>query len=279
MIVKSFAKINSILGILRKRDDGYHDIFSIMHKINLYDEIEIEKNSGGLYVETDIEELNNKGNLSYKAAELFFKKASIEPQVSIYIKKHIPIGGGLGGGSSNAAYTLRALNEMFDYPLSIDELFELASKIGSDVAFFIVDGSAIAEGKGERIEKIDCDYENHKVLLVVPDLSISTAYVYSKFKLTNPKGINKMAITVKGGCRMSTLKQHLHNDLESVVLKEFGLLKEIKEEMIKSVGNGLVSGSGSSIFSIIGAEVLRKGRELKEFFKEKGFFCEIFDFA
>ena len=279
MIIKSFAKINSILDILRKRADGYHDIFSIMHKINLYDEIEIKKNGGGLYVETDIEELNNKGNLSYKAADLFFKKASIKPQVSIHIKKHIPIGGGLGGGSSNAAYTLKALNEMFDYPLKTDELFNLASEIGSDVAFFLVDGSAIAEGKGEKIKKIDCDYEGCKVLLVVPDFSISTAYVYSKFKLTNAKGINKMAITVKDGCRMSILKQHLHNDLESVVLKEFDLLKEIKEKMIESVGNGLVSGSGSSIFSIIGAEVLQKGRRLREFFREKGFFCEIFDFA
>jgi 4-diphosphocytidyl-2-C-methyl-D-erythritol kinase len=103
--------------------------------------------------------------------------------------------------------------------------------------------------------------------------------VYGKFRLTNVKGINKMATTVKGGCDMSVLKQHLHNDLESVVLKEFDLLKKLKERMIESVGNGLVSGSGSSIFSIIDAEVLRKGETLKESLRDEGFLCEIFEFA
>ncbi len=278
MILKSYAKINSILYVLGKRPDGYHELYTLMHKIDLYDWIEIKKNAGGLRVKTSIDELNNDDNLAFKAARLFFEKTGIKQQVDIEIEKHIPIGGGLGGGSSNAGYVLKSLNVMFNHPLSDKELFELAAKVGSDVAFFLVDGSAIAEGRGERIRRVDCETDGYSVFLVVPNFSVSTAYVYKKFRLTNGKGVNKMAFTVGGECRMGDVIPHLHNDLEKVVLKEFGLLKKIKELMYEQLGCGIVSGSGSTVFSIIGSEVEQKGR-LDEFCLAEGFFCKNLKFS
>ena len=278
MILKSYAKINSILYVLGKRPDGYHELYTLMHKIDLYDWIEIKKSAGGLNVKTNVDELNNENNLAYKSAYLFFRKTGIKPQVAIEIEKHIPIGGGLGGGSSNAGYVLRGLNELFDYPLTDNELFELATKIGSDVAFFLVDGSAVATGRGERIKKIDCETDGYEVFLAVPNFGISTAEVYKKFRLTKGRSVNKMASTVEGGCKMKDIITRLHNDLENVVLRKFDLLKRIKERMIERFGCGLVSGSGSTVFSIIGSEVEQKGR-LDEFCLAKGFFCKNVKFA
>ncbi len=278
MILKSYAKINSILYVLSKRPDGYHELYTLMHKIDLYDWIEIKKNAGGLRVKTSIDELNNDDNLALKAARLFFEKTGIKPQVDIEIEKHIPIGSGLGGGSSNAGYVLRGLNELFGLPLSYNELLELAVKIGSDVAFFLVDGSAVATGRGERVKKINCETDGYEVFLVVPNFGISTAEVYRKFRLTNRGGVNKMASTVEGGCKIGDIITRLHNDLEDVVLKEFDLLKKIKERMIERFGCGLVSGSGSTVFSIIGSEVEQKGR-LDEFCLVDGFYCKNVKFA
>ncbi len=278
MIVKSYAKINSILYVLGKRDDGYHELFSLMHKIDLYDWISIKKTSNGLSVKTNIESLNNERNLAFRAAKLFFERSGIKPQVAIEIEKQIPMGGGLGGGSSNAGYVLRSLNSMFDYPLGDRELFSIAEQIGSDVPFFLVDGSAIVRGRGEIVEKIKCCTENFQVFIVIPDFSISTAHVYGKLVLTNQKRVNKMALTVGGECNIRDIATRLHNDLEQVVLNEFALLKKVKERLVETFGCGLVSGSGSTVFSIIGSEVAREGR-LKDFCLSEGFFCKTVKFS
>ncbi len=278
MIVKSYAKINSILYVLGKRDDGYHELLSLMHKIDLYDWINIKKTSGGLTVKTNVESLNNESNLAFRAAKLFFERSGIKPQVSIEIEKHIPLGGGLGGGSSNAGYVLRTLNELFDYPLDERELFSIAESVGSDVPFFLVDGSAVVRGRGDKVEKIRCSTENFRVFLVMPNFSIPTAQIFRKLVLTNQKRVNKMALTVGGECNIKDIAAHLHNDLEQVVLGEFALLKRIKEQLVETFGCGLVSGSGSTVFSIIGSEVAREGR-LRDFCLSEGFFCKIVKFS
>ena len=278
MIVKSYAKINSLLYVLGKRDDGYHELISLMHKIDLYDWISIKKTSYGLSVKTNIENLNNERNLAFKAAKLFFERSGIEPQVAIEIEKHIPLGGGLGGGSSNAGYVLRALNELFDYPFGEKELFSIAGLVGSDVPFFLVDGSAIVRGRGDKVEKIGCCTENFQVFLVIPNFSISTAHVFKRLVLTNQKRVNKMALTVGGECNIKDIATRLHNDLEEVVLSEFALLKRIKERLVETFGCGLVSGSGSTVFSIIGSEVAREGR-LRDFCLSEGFFCKTVKFS
>jgi len=278
MIVKSYAKINSVLYVLGKRDDGYHELLSLMHKIDLYDWIEIKKTSGGLTVKTNIDSLNDEKNLAFKSAKLFFERSGIKSQVAIEIEKHIPLGGGLGGGSSNAGYVLRSLNSMFDCPLSEKELFSIGEKIGSDVPFFLVDGSAVVRGRGERVEKIDCKTDGFEVFLVIPNFSIPTAQVYRKLVLTNQKRVNKMALTVGGECNIKDVAAHLHNDLEQVVLSEFALLRKVKERLVETFGCGLVSGSGSTVFSIIGSEVVREGR-VRDFCLSEGLLCKTVKFS
>ncbi|WP_051904481.1 4-(cytidine 5'-diphospho)-2-C-methyl-D-erythritol kinase [Hippea jasoniae] len=277
MIVKSYAKINTLLYVLGKRNDGYHEIFTLMHKIDLHDVIEIKKTSYGIDIKTTIDELNDSKNLAYRAAELFFETTRIKSGVRIEIEKHIPIGGGLGGGSSNAAYTLKSLNEMFGFPLNKKELFKLGANLGSDVAFFIEDGSCIATGRGEKIKRLNCDYGDFKVALVVPDISISTAFVYKNLRLTNHTGFNKIATTVEDGCSIEFLKSRLYNDLEAVVLEKFDLLKTIKETLVELAGNGLVSGSGSAVFSIINSEVQQE--RLAETFGGMGLNFKTFNFV
>lgn len=278
MILKSYAKINSILYVLRKREDGYHEIYTLMHKIDLFDWINMKRDGHGLTVKTNIDDLNNESNLAYKAAKLFFEKSGIKPQVNIEIEKQIPVGGGLGGGSSNAGYVLRGLNELFDFPLKKKELFEIARIIGSDVSFFLLDGTALATGRGERVRKVECDTSGYDVFLVIPDFGVSTDHVYKKLMLTNEKPVNKMAFTVGEECCISNVIANLHNDLEQVVLDEFDLLKQIKEKLVDSFGCGLVSGSGSTVFSIIGSEVARRDG-LKDFWLSEGLFCEIVKFS
>ncbi len=272
MIVKSFAKINLFLYVLNKREDGYHELYTLMHKIDLFDFININKiPKYTIELKTNNEELNNKDNLAYKAARIFFDTAKIKPQVSIEIEKHIPIGGGLGGGSSNAAYTLKSLNEMFGFPLEDKKMHTIAASLGSDIPFFLCKKpSAIAQGRGEILTEIDCDTKNYAIFLVIPKINVSTALIYSKLLLTSGKPINKMPVVANfGNCRLEDIKPYLANDLEKVALMEFEELKDIKNRLVGYFGNALLSGSGASIFSIINPEVIAE-KELVDFLVSKG---------
>ncbi len=276
MIEKSYAKINLFLYVLNKRQDGYHNIYSLMHKIDFYDVIEIKKTDDfGIKINTNIEDINNNSNLSYRAAERFFAMAQIKPQVSIDIKKNIPLGAGLGGGSSNAAYTIKILNKLFDNPLNSGQLIDIAADIGSDVAFFMHNKAAIATGRGEKLEEIECTKGNNKVFLAFPGIHISTAYVYSKFLLTKGLAINKMPFTVaKEGCSIDTIKNHLHNSLESVVMEEFKVVGRLKTLLNQQFGNALLCGSGSSVFSITNLEGVST-ELLENTLKSDGVLCRI----
>jgi len=281
LIEKSPAKINLFLYVLRKREDGYHELYSLMHKIDFFDYIQIKKiDKFSVEILTNKKELNNDKNLAYKAAKLFFENAKIKPQVSIEIEKHIPLGSGLGGGSSNAAYTLKILNELFDFPLNDKKLHDLATMLGSDVPFFLCKkAAAIAQGKGEILTPIECDTKNYSVFLAKPDINVSTALIYSKLLLTRGKPINKMPFVADlGNCSLEQIKQRLYNDLERVALREFGELREIKRVLFGCFGNALLSGSGASIFSIINPEV-RAGREVKDLLVSKGVVFKTVNFS
>ncbi len=284
MICKSYAKVNLFLYVLGKRDDGYHELYTLMHKIDFFDYIEINKTSKySIDIKTNIKELNNQDNLAYKAASLFFDKAKIKPQVKIEIEKNIPMGGGLGGGSSNAAYTLLTLNKLFEFPLSEKEIYDISCLIGSDVPFFLCKKpSAIAKGKGEILQEIDCNTTNHQIFLAIPRINISTAYIYSQYSkllLTTGKPINKMPFVISGGrCELEKIKQHLCNDLEEVALSRFKELKSLKSVLVKYFGNALLSGSGASMFSITNPEV--KAEEgIEELLVSEGIFCKTVNFA
>ncbi len=281
MIAKSFAKVNLFLSVLGKREDGYHELRTLMHKIDFFDYIEITKIfSNNINLTTNINEIENEKNLSYKAAMLFFEEAKIKPQVRIDIEKHIPLGAGLGGGSSNAAYTLKMLNELFDFPLSYSQLHNLACKLGSDVPFFLCKKpAAIARGRGEVLEEVDCNVKKHAVFLAIPNIHVSTAYVYSKLLLTNCVCINKMPLVSSSvECSIEDIKFSACNDLESVVLKKFDKIKRLKFFLYRHFGNALLSGSGASVFSIINPEV-RRGEEVWRLLESEGLFCKTVNFA
>ena len=281
MIYRSEAKINLFLDILGKRHDGYHEIYTLMHRIEFYDLISVEKGKEGINLITDSEELNNQQNLAFKAASLFFETSGIKPQVEIKIEKRIPIGSGLGGGSSNAATTLLALNEIFDYPLSFNELHSLATQLGSDVPFFLYDSpAAVASGRGEIIKEVECDTQDYSIFLAIPPIRVDTGYVYSKLVLTTESCINKMPFVIIGErCNLEEIMPLLRNDLEEVALEELAMLKDLKSVLKRHFGNALLSGSGSSMFSIINPEVKAEEERIKELLGSWGVVCKEVNFS
>ncbi len=281
MIYRSEAKINLFLHILGKRHDGYHEIYTLMHRIELYDTISVKKSKEGIDLKANIDNLTPQDNIAYKAAKLFFETSGIKPQVSIEIEKQIPIGAGLGGGSSNAATTLLALNELFDYPLSFNEIYDIATRLGSDVPFFLYDSpAAVASGRGEIINEVECDTGDYSVFLAMPPIKIDTGYIYSKLVLTTESCINKMPFVIIGErCNLGEIMPFLRNDLEGVALEEFGRLKDLKSVLNRHFGNALLSGSGSSMFSIINPEVKAEEERIKELLGSWGVVCKEVNFS
>ncbi|MDO4595070.1 MAG: 4-(cytidine 5'-diphospho)-2-C-methyl-D-erythritol kinase [Tissierellia bacterium] len=248
MEIKSFAKINLTLDSLYKREDGYHEIDSIMTKINLYDTIYIEKNdTSDIKITTNIKELEtDQNNLVYKAHKILKDRFDIGG-VDIHIKKNIPIAAGLAGGSSNAAYTMIALNKIFNLNLDKKEMMKLSKPIGADVPFFFCKNAARARGIGEKLE----EFENKLKLniLLVNDLTpISSVFVYKRLK--DYGHIDNETIVKKLQNNDSSAISMFENVMEDVVYENFKHLKLIKEELEKSAKKVLLSGSGASIFAI-----------------------------
>lgn len=280
MIRKSYAKVNLFLHILKKRVDGYHNLFSLMHRINLFDFIEIKKNRGGIKLSSNVSDINNKNNLSYLSASEFFRISGIKPQVDINIEKHIPIGAGLGGGSSNAAYTLLMLNEMFDHVLSKSELKKISDSLGSDISFFLLNKPAIAQGRGDILTSINCDLNKYRLFLAVPSIKISTKYVYSRLLLTKKSSINKMPpVADFKGCDFGYIKKFFYNNLESVVLKEFTVVSDIKSLLMTRFPYTLMSGSGASVFSIINKDEEVHRKEIEDRLNAERVFFRTLDFV
>ncbi len=257
MIYKSPAKINLSLDVVSKRCDGYHELKMIMQTVSLYDEINIEKDDN---ISIDCNKKNiplNKKNLAWKAADAFFEYTSIKGGCKIFINKNIPDGAGLGGGSSNAATVLLALNELYNTNLTDDELINIGVKIGADVPFFILKGTCLAEGIGEKLTKIE-NNTNPYVLIYKPQFSISTKWAYENLKLDRKPvyNINKIIENLKD-------KNYNYNDifnyLEDVSISKYPEINNIKNKM-KNLGAtaSLMSGSGSSVFGIFDDEIAAK---------------------
>lgn len=252
MLVRAPAKINLYLKILGKREDGYHNIYTIMQKVSLYDIIElqfIKKNR--IIVETDCADIPcGENNLAFKAASIFFAHLGEEKGIKIFIKKRIPSGAGLGGGSSDAGAVLRALNKLLGAGFNRVEMLKLAEKVGSDVPFFVHPcKSAIVEGRGELLTPIAL--EEKWYLLVKPPFSISTAWAYESFdklKIVLTKHVKSFKIF---NLNKRDFLKRFTNDLEKVCMKEFPVLKEIKKRLMASGAlNAVMSGSGSTMIGI-----------------------------
>lgn len=261
------AKINIGLRVLRKRGDGYHDIETIFHEVKLYDEIEIEISD---YVELETNSSDvpvGFENLCLKAVRIFLESFGVHSGVKIYLKKNIPVGAGLGGGSSNSATVLKGLNILFGIGADDEHLSELGSLIGSDVPFFIKGGTAYATGRGEIIEPIDVEIP-YKIVIVYPNVKVSTAWAYGNLKLRNHEGKESLKkVLLENIDKPHILKELVTNDFEEIVFSHFPIVGEVKERFYE-LGSvfSLMSGSGSAVFGFFEEIGEEKRREILKVF-------------
>ena len=232
---RSFVKLNLCLHVLKKRNDGYHEIESIFESVNLYDELSFKQNNANsIRFTSDSERINPLDNLITKTYKEISSNYDI-PGIDVLLKKNIPIGAGLGGGSSNAAVTLHALNSLFKLNMTSKQLIKIAQKIGSDVPFFINGGSAIVRGRGEKIEEIDLDERFY--IIVISDLLIHTKDIFEHLPSDSYiDAVNNV-----------DLLNSQHNCLESLVMSKYPTLKETKY-WLSSFGSVRMSGTGSTLY-------------------------------
>ena len=246
MQVLAPAKINLSLKILGRRSDGFHEIETMIAPISLYDKIDIEKQSRWIDFSCDDRTVpSGDENLVVRVAKAFFEKTKISSGARIKLHKKIPHGAGLGGGSSDAAATLRALNQLFETKLSREELAKLGSTIGSDVSFFLFESVAVCKGRGEIVNPTTVK-EKLSILLLKPAFSVSSAWAYSRWQDSREiPGILYQPQNFDG--------QSFLNDLERPVFEKFVFLAHLKTWLLKQaeVGAALMSGSGSTVFAVM----------------------------
>ena len=254
--ILSPAKINLFLDVLGKRKDGYHEIESIMQTVSLVDTLYLYPIKSGIKISTNHPELSSgRDNLAYRAADLIKKKYRIKKGVRIALEKRIPIGGGLGGGSSNAAAVLLGLNRLWNLKLSNEELSFLGAKLGSDVPFFIYGKTAIVKGRGEIVLPLQVR-ENFHYLLLKPPISIPTKNIYKNIRLSLTKpAINGILPIInellQKQANYKEIQQLMYNRLENVAMKLYPVLRDTHQAFRKTPTQGiLLSGSGSTIFKL-----------------------------
>ncbi len=261
------AKINIGLRVLRKRDDGYHDIETIFHEVKLFDEIEFEI-SDSVEFETDSDEIpGDARNLCLKALRIFYESFGIHSGVKIFLRKRIPVGAGLGGGSSNSATVLKGLNILFNVGADESLLCELGSLIGSDVPFFIIGGTAYATGRGEIIEPIQVELP-FKIVIVYPNIKISTSWAYANLKLKDHSNEPSLKeIFIKNLNHPDKLRDLIENDFEEIVFEHYPEVKDVKVKLYELGSEfALMSGSGSSVFGFFREIDDEKEKEIRSAF-------------
>ncbi|MDI6725652.1 MAG: 4-(cytidine 5'-diphospho)-2-C-methyl-D-erythritol kinase [Smithellaceae bacterium] len=247
------AKINLHLTVLRKRPDGYHDIFSLMQRISLYDALSFCPRDRDIVISCPDSSLPvNEDNIVYRAARAIFAKTGYRGGVEIEIKKNIPIAAGLGGGSSNAAITLVTLNDLFGFRLTKEELMNLGIILGADVPFFIFGKTAWATGIGEVLTEAQ-NIPHGWFVLINPGFAVSTRMIYTGLKLgLTSEPINYSIPPLNG---QDDLILFLKNDLEGMTIKLHPEIRQIKDLMRSADAQGsLMSGSGPTVFGFFPEE-------------------------
>jgi 4-diphosphocytidyl-2-C-methyl-D-erythritol kinase len=276
--LKSYAKVNLRLEILKRREDGYHELRTVFQKISLHDTLRFSlRKEKGISITADHPKLPlGKKNLVYKAAQSIFKGYGYREGIHIKIEKKIPLGAGLGGGSSNAATTLMALNQLLELNLSQKELMRMGLEIGADVPFFLLKGAAIGSGIGERLKKEELPSLGY--VLIYPNFEVSTRWAYQHFVLTNKQfhiNLRRFLRTPEGISRI------LLNHLEGVVSRRYPQICLMKKLLLSAGALGaLMTGSGPTVFGLFpeaksaarGHEKIKKsvGREGWVLFKAHG---------
>ena len=258
------AKLNLRLKITGRRPDGYHNLVSIMAPVSLFDRIELQITSRNL-ITISCEGFSapaDKENLACRAAQAFFAKTGIDHGLSIKLTKNIPVAAGLGGGSSDAACVLKALNQIWSCPLSAKELAELALGLGADVPFFLTEKPCIVRGIGEILEPIE-KWPKLWYIIVTPPIRVSTAWVYGNLNWSPLEGTGELELTkdeyqfiiVNLKKKVFVIARVLDNDLERVTASHFPAIEDIKKTLMDSGSDGvLMSGSGPSVFGVFGSK-------------------------
>ena len=254
MKLRAFAKINLGLDVIRRREDGYNDVRMIMQTIQMYDQLEMEKKSSkGIALMTNLSYIPvNENNLVYKAAKLLMEQYQIQEGVSIHLNKFIPVAAGMAGGSSDAAAALVGMNKLFRLGMSKKELMKVGVKIGADVPYCIMRGTALSEGIGEKLTALP-SLPACYILIGKPGVSVSTKFVYTNLKLdekTKHPDIDGMLDALQRQ-DLYGITDRMENVLESVTVPAYPVIQEIKDHM-KAHGalNALMSGSGPTVFGI-----------------------------
>ncbi|MDD3337679.1 MAG: 4-(cytidine 5'-diphospho)-2-C-methyl-D-erythritol kinase [Lachnospiraceae bacterium] len=278
MKLRALAKINLGLDVVRKREDGYHEVRMIMQTINMYDQLEIKKkHTAGIDVQTNLSYLPvNENNLVYKAAKMLMDEFHITQGVSIALQKFIPVAAGMAGGSSDAAATLVGINRLFNLGLSMQDLMERGVTIGADVPYCIMRGTALSEGIGEILTPL-APMPPCYILIGKPGISVSTKFVYGNLRaneLEQHPDIDGMVAALQEGS-LEGVVSRMENVLETVTIPEYPIIEEIKACMKENGAcNALMSGSGPTVFGIFDDEekakqakrALRRSKLTKQLF-------------
>lgn len=252
--VKALAKINLGLDVVRRREDGYHEVRMVMQTIHLFDRLEMAKNSSReISITTNLSFLpTNRNNLIYRAAELLREEFQIKDGLTINLHKHIPVAAGMAGGSTDAAAVLYGMNRMFDLGLKREELMERGVKIGADVPYCIMRGTALAEGIGEKLTALP-PMVKCPVLIAKPQISVSTKFVYENLRL-NDKTVHPDIDALVENIRkkdLNAVASEMGNVLETVTIPNYPVIAQIKEHMLEQGAVGaMMSGSGPTVFGL-----------------------------
>lgn len=254
MKLKAFAKINLGLDVLRRREDGYHEVRMIMQTLKMYDRIILRKTrEPGIELKSNLFYVpENESNLAYRAAKLLMDEFRPQEGVFIDLQKFIPVAAGMAGGSSDAAAVLYGVNRLFRLGLSKRQLMERGVKIGADVPYCIMRGTVLAEGIGEKLTPLS-PMPSCKVLVAKPPISVSTKFVYENLKLDEVREHPQIDVLLEGiGERnLHKVASHMGNVLETVTIPNYPVIAEIREKMMRlGALNAMMSGSGPTVFGL-----------------------------
>jgi len=283
-IIKSFAKINIGLRVLRKREDGFHDLETIFYPIKLFDEITVRiEPSASKFNSVSLKSNKSyipltRDNLCYKATEYFFKTFQIKDcfTINIYLKKNIPVGGGLGGGSSNSATIIKTLINYFkiDIECNRKKILDLALSTGSDVPFFLMMKPCYAEARGEKIQILSGFYIDYDILIVNPNLHVSTKWAFEKLNMK--EGCEKESILKNVQTFDLSQKDKYINDFEEIIFSKFETLEKIKHELVDmGAVYSSMSGTGATMFGFFERENKTLLRNCRAYYNKKQYFTYV----
>lgn len=256
LALKAYGKINLGLDVLRKREDGYHEVRMVMQTVKIYDKLDLYwRREPGITVKTNLYYLpENENNLVYKAARLLMEEFRIKDGIHIQLKKFIPVAAGMAGGSSDAAAVLFGVNKMFRLGLSVGDLMERGVRIGADVPFCVMRGTALSEGIGEVLTPLAPPPQCH-VLIAKPGVSVSTKMVYENLRADrlSPRQHPDIGALMEAMSRkdLMGMAKHMGNVLETVTVPRYPAIRKIKEKMMEHGAlAALMSGSGPTVFGL-----------------------------